>query len=132
MKRCGNPLKRAGIALRKPWERPVKWTAQLKSLKLQFHKAMGTNCFSVIIGQGRHPSRIRKSPDAQGATPSLRAEPVGGAHRGDDIVNCLDSYGGVGLVAYERIMGGVRVTVETVGRQGGQVVLLRLPLIVGS
>src|SRR5215204_3031023 len=62
---------------------------------------------------------------------SARGKRPGGAYRGDDVVDCLAGYGGVGFVGDERIVGGLSVTVETLGRQRGHAVLLRLPLIVG-
>jgi hypothetical protein len=61
---------------------------------------------------------------------SVRGELVGGAYGGDDIVSCLAGCGGVRFVVDKRCVGGVNVTVETVGRQCRQVVLLRLPFVV--
>ena len=55
-----------------------------------------------------------------------------GAYRDDDIADCLGGYGSVGFVVEKRLVGSVRVPVETVGRQCGHLVLLRLPLIVGD
>ena len=55
---------------------------------------------------------------------------LAGADGGDDVADGLAGCGGVGLVVEERFVGGVGVTVETVGRQGGQLVLLGLPLVV--
>jgi len=48
------------------------------------------------------------------------------AHGHDDVVNCLTGCSGVRFVLQKRCVGGVNVTMEIVGRQGGQVVLLRL------
>ena len=56
---------------------------------------------------------------------------MGGAYGRDDVVNCLAGCGGVGFVVQKRCVGGVDVAVEAVSRQRGEVVLLRLPFIVG-
>ena len=55
---------------------------------------------------------------------------MAGADGGDDVADGLAGGSGVGFVVEERFVGGVSVSVETVGGQGGQVVLLGLPLVV--
>jgi hypothetical protein len=62
---------------------------------------------------------------------SARRERLGGAYGRDDVVNCLAGCSGVRFILQERCVGGIGVTVEAVGRQCGQAVLLRLPFIVG-
>jgi len=62
---------------------------------------------------------------------SARGARVGGAYGRNDVVNCLAGCGGVGFVVQKRCVGGVDVAVEAVGRQRSEVVLLRLPFIVG-
>ena len=52
---------------------------------------------------------------------SARGERAGGAYCDDDVADCLAGYGCVGFVGEERSVGGVRVPVETVGRQCGHV-----------
>src|SRR5215210_2487053 len=50
---------------------------------------------------------------------SARGKRAGGAYRDDDVVDRLAGGGSVGFVGEERGVGGRRVPVETVGRQGG-------------
>src|SRR5215213_6466897 len=94
----------------------------------------------VAPGHSWHSSDFKRSTRGRAVgtvPPSLRQPPalacgkwLGGAYRDDDVVDCLAGYGRIGFVGDERIVGGVRVTMETVGRQRGHVVLLGLPLIV--
>jgi hypothetical protein len=76
--------------------------------------------------------QISQSVGSRARRASARGKRPGGAYRDDDVVDCFAGYGSVGFVVEERSVGGVGVSVESVGRQCGHAVLLRLPLIVGS